>query len=198
LNKIESDLGSEWQKQTIELMKMLYGYKDPVYNEETNSIDYKTVEDNKIKVLRALINENKQSAPAYVDTVKETIEEIEDNPVDQVLLLVKSITSSARNVIKENENVDYLSPQIELHYRIGELVYAIQKKTMNLCKKICGKIPKSAKDCKGKVGLKYECDVRRISDDATFHATMKWNTVLMEDFLKLVDLEEQIALKKVN
>jgi hypothetical protein len=194
LIKTESDLGSEWQKQTIELMKMLYGYKDPVYNEEIGSIDYKIVEDNKIQLMRALIDENKQLAPAFVDTVKQTLEEIEENPVDQVLLLVKRITSSAQSVINENENVDYMSPQIESHYQISELVYAIQKKTMDLCKKICGKIPQSAKDCKGKVGLNYECEVRRISDDATFHATMKWNTVLMEDFSKLVEFEEQVNL----
>lgn len=191
LEKDELELKSNWQTQVIELMKALHGYKNPKFNKQLNSIDYKTIKDNKTKVMRALIDENQQPAPAYVETVNQTLEDLDKNPVDQVLLLAKRITSSARRLIKESEKIDYISPKIASHYRISELVYAIQKKTTGLCKKICGKIPKSAEDCKGKVGLNYECDVRRISDDATFHATMKWDTVLMEDFSKLVEFEKE-------
>jgi len=198
LEKTESELKSDWQTQTIELMKALHGYENPKYNEELSAIDYRTVEDDKVKVLRALIDENKQPAPAYVDTINQTLEDLEENPVDEVLLLAKRITSSARRMVKENENLDYLSPKIASHYRISELVYAVQKKTMDLCKKVCGKVPKSAEDCKGKVGLDYECAVRRVSDDATFHATMKWDTVLMEDFAKLLELEEEIENQEVS
>ena len=62
----------------------------------------------------------------------------------------------------------------------------------------CGSAPKSKDDCKGINEDGYACQIRRMSDDATFHAQMKWNEVLLEDFNKLVELENNQELSEVN
>jgi hypothetical protein len=56
-------------------------------------------------------------------------------------------------------------------------------------------VPREEDDCEGYVDDNYNCSVRRISDDSTFHAEMKWESVLHEDFKKLVELEKQIDPK---
>jgi len=77
-------------------------------------------------------------------------------------------------------------------YSIFELNYAIEKKTWELCKLICGKAPKSESDCKGYQYGEYTCKVRRISDEADFHSGRKWLWLVMNDFSKLVALQREM------
>jgi hypothetical protein len=76
------------------------------------------------------------------------------------------------------------------NFSLVELLSAVQMKTVKLCQIKCGKAPEKREDCKGKKGREYFCDIRRISDDATFHATMKWKEVLQEDFNNLCEHEK--------
>ena len=85
-----------------------------------------------------------------------------------------------------------MTPKTKHDFGFIEVLSAIQKKTFDLCKIKCGKVPETEDDCKGKKGRTYTCDIRRISDDATFHATMKWKTVLLEDFNHLCEIERNM------
>jgi hypothetical protein len=121
------------------------------------------------------------------------METLEEEPeIDECLILGNRITSASRRMMRENDDLDYLTPNVNPHYKISELVYTIQNKTLNLCKQKCGKIPTKESDCTGHQDGEYECQIRRLSDDATFHAEMKWNSVLREDFKNLVQLQKEL------
>ncbi len=185
---MEVELKTGWQINIVELMKMIHGYKDPEYNDELGSVDFLTDEEDQTKLMRAMVDEDGRSGTGYIDTVRRTIEEVQDSEVDDVLIVADRFTSSAKKLIKKNDNVDYLSSKFTRKYRLSDIVYAIQRKTMQLCKQKCGIVPMSEDDCKGVNEDGYICQIRRISDDATFHAEMNWREMLLEDFNKLFEL----------
>lgn len=189
---------SDWQSQTVELMKILHGFKEPVVNEEVGSVDYTTLEDDDTKILRALVEDDGTPSPGYVKKVSKTIDDVKETEVDEALILANRFTPSARRILKRREEIDYLSPKVVCPYSVSELVYAIQEKTMELCRVRCGQVPQSQDDCKGVSDRGYSCPVRRISDDSDFHAEMRWKEVLYEDFSLLMELEESPELLEVN
>ena len=183
---------SEWMKPTIELMKCLGLMGKPSKNEEMGSIDFIVDNNKEKKLIRAMVDKNNHAAPAYVDAIRETIEEIKEKEYDEAIILSKRVTNSAHDLVAQVENLTIITPQMKNNFSLIEVLSAIQKKTLDLCKIKCGKAPESKEDCEGKKGRTYECDIRRISDDATFHATMKWKTVLLEDFNNLCEIEKEI------
>jgi hypothetical protein len=195
---MEIELKTDWQIQTVELMKTIHGYKHPEYNDEVGSVDFMTQEEDQTKLMRALVDEDGRSGTGYMNTVSTTIEDIQDSEVDEALIIGDRFTASARKLMKKNDNVDYLSSKFIRKYRLSDIVYAIQQKTKQLCKQKCGIVPKSKDDCKGVTEEGYVCQIRRISDDSTFHAQMKWIEMLLEDFNKLVELENNQELSGAN
>lgn len=200
MSKIENvtEFKSDWQNQTVELMRILHGFDEPVVNEEVGSIDYTALEEDDTKILRALVEDDGTISPGYVEKVRKTIDDVNETEVDEVLILANRFTPSARRILKEEDDVDYLSPNVVCPYSVSELVYAIQQKTMELCKLRCGQVPKSQDDCDGIRDREYICPVRRISDDADFHAEMKWKEVLYDDFSLLMDLEDNPEMLEAN
>jgi len=186
---MEIELKNDWQMHTVELMKTIYGYEDPEYNDEVGAVDFIAKKKDQMKLMRALVDEDGNSGTGYINKVNKTIEDVQDSEINEALILADRFTSSAKKLMKENNNVDYVSSKFNPPYRISDFVYAIQRKTMKLCKKKCGSVPESKNDCRGISEEGYSCQIRRISDDATFHAQMKWKDVLLEDFNKLVELE---------
>jgi hypothetical protein len=94
--------------------------------------------------------------------------------------------------VAQENNLFVMTPKTKHDFSLIEVLSAIQKKTMVLCKIICKKAPETKEDCKGKKGRSYICDIRRISDDATFHVTMRWKTLLLEDFNHLCEIESNM------
>lgn len=195
---MEIEFKTDWQAYTVELMKTIHGYEDPEYNDEVGSVDFITKEEDQTKLMRALVDEDGRSGTGYMNKVNMTIEDVQDSEIDEALILADRFTSSARRLMKENKNVDYVSSRFTPLYRVSDLVYAIQRKTMQLCKNKCGDVPESEDECEGVGEDGYVCQVRRISDDATFHAQMSWKEVLLEDFNKLVELEYDQELSEAE
>jgi len=190
---METEVINDWQKNTVELMKTLHGYENPVYNPEAKCIELKTTEDNQTKIMQVMINENAEPRPIYVKTLEKTLETIEEKDIDEILLLGERTTKAGREIIKETNEIECLTPNIKPHYKVSELIYSIQSKTLDLCRQKCGKAPQKESDCKGLQNGEYSCQIRRLSDDATFHAEMKWNGVLKEDWKALLELERNLA-----
>jgi DNA-binding XRE family transcriptional regulator len=176
-------------------MRCLGDISEPSKNEEMGSIDYFVDNDDGKKLIRAMVDENNHAAPAYVDTIRTTIQEIEDENYDEAIILSKRITNSAHELVAQAEKLNVITPNTKHNFSLIEVLSAIQSKTRELCKVKCGKAPETRDDCHGKKGRTYECDIRRISDDATFHATMKWKTVLLEDFNNLCEIEKEMEAK---
>ena len=138
-----------------------------------------------------MVDENNSAAPAYVSHIRNTVDELGEE-YDEITILSKSITNAAYEIVTQEDNLNVMTPKTRHDFSLTEVLSAIQKKTMNLCKIKCGKAPETKEDCKGKKGRNYVCDIRRISDDATFHATMKWKKVLLEDFNHLCEIERKM------
>jgi hypothetical protein len=190
---METEVNNDWQKNTVELMKTLHGYENPVYNPEAKYIELETTEDDQTKIMRVMINENAEPRPIYVKTLENTLETIQEKDIDQVLLLGERTTQASREIIKENDEIQCLTPNIKTHYKVSELIYSIQEKTLELCRQKCGKAPKKESDCTGYQNGEYSCQIRRLSDDATFHAEMKWNDILKQDWKAILDLEKELT-----
>jgi DNA-binding XRE family transcriptional regulator len=191
---MEIEYESDWMSPTVELLKCLGEINKPEVNEEMGSIDYVINDGNKKKLIRAMVDENQNSAPAYVDTIRATIIELEEEKYDEALILSKRITDSAHDIVTQQDNLDVITPKMKHIFSLVEVLSAIQKKTRDLCVIKCGKAPETREDCQGKKGRTYTCDIRRISDDATFHATMKWKDVLFEDFYNLCAIEKELEV----
>jgi hypothetical protein len=186
------DYDSDWMEPTIELMKCLGAMGKPSRNKETSSIDYLIDNDEEKTLIRAMVDDNDHTAPVYVDVIRLTIEELEESKYDEVIILSKRITNSAHDLVSSIKNLSIITPDMKNNFSLVEILSAIQKKTSDLCKIKCGKAPQTKEDCKGKKGRNYVCDIRRVSDDATFHATMKWKKVLLEDFNNLCEIEKEM------
>jgi predicted RND superfamily exporter protein len=193
---MQIEYNSEWMSPTVELMKCLGATNEPSRNEEIGSIDYVIDNKNGKKLIRAMVDEHNNAAPAYVDTVRATIEELNEKKYSEAVILSKRITNSAHDIVAEHENLNIITPKMKHSFSMIEILSAIQKKTRDLCVMKCGKAPETREDCQGKKGRTYTCDIRRLSDDATFHATMKWKTVLLEDFINLCEIEKEIKKEK--
>ena len=186
-------------RPTLELMKCLGLIKRPKKNKKFGSIDYLVKNKDSKRLVRAMIDENNNAAPVYVDTIRSTIQEIEEKEYSEAIIISKRITNSAYELVTQVDNLNVITPNTKNNFSLIEVLSAIQSKTRELCKIKCGKAPETKQDCTGKKGRIYDCDIRRISDDATFHATMKWKTVLLEDFNNLCEIEKEMeATPEVN
>jgi DNA-binding XRE family transcriptional regulator len=192
IKKMQIKYNSDWLSSTIELMNCFGEINQTNENEEIGSIDYIIDDKNRKKLIRALVDENRRSAPAYIDSIRATVVELEEEKYDEAVILSKRITKAAHEIVTMQENLDIITPNMEHSFSLLEILSAIQKKTRDLCKIKCGKPPETREDCKGKKERAYECDIHRISDDANFHATMNWKTVLLEDFNNLYEIENQM------
>lgn len=187
---MEVELNSDWLVTQIELLKSLHGYEMKEVNDEIGSVDYvASGADHDKKLLRAIIDPKVNISKANTDTIRTTINFLQDEDYDEAIILAEELTQGAESLIREKKNLKYISTRLKYPYSISELIYAIQKKTMELCKLRCGKVPRTERDCKGYQNNEYTCPVRRISDDADFHAERKWLQLLMNDFSKLVAIQ---------
>ena len=184
--KMEVEFKSDWLVIQIELLKAIHGYEKNGVNDEIGSINYVASGDgDEKKLLRVIIDRKDNISKANTDTIRTTIEFLENEDYDKAVILSEEFTEGAKSLIRKKKNLNYIFPEQHPH-SIPDIVYAIQIKTMELCKLRCGKVPKTERDCKGHQDGEYTCPVRRISDDADFHAERKWLQLLMNDFSKLV------------
>jgi hypothetical protein len=190
---------SEWMSPTIEIMKCIGTINKPIKNKKMGAVDYIIANESGKRLVRVMVNENYYSAPIYIDAIRSTIKELEEEKIDEITIVSNRITNTAHELIAKTKKINVITPDTKNNFSLSEILSAIQKKTRDICKIECGKAPETKEDCKGKVGRNYHCDILRISDDATFHATMKWKTVLLQDFSNLFIKEQEMkTLSEVN
>jgi len=88
----------------------------------------------------------------------ETHEEIEDEEIKKTIILGKSFTAGSKSFMEE-EGMEFV-PKGESAVTLVDpfkLYPRIQMSVNDLCKSICGKVPKSEKECKGYVPEPREC-----------------------------------------
>ncbi|MFB0514577.1 MAG: hypothetical protein ACETVQ_03270, partial [Candidatus Bathyarchaeia archaeon] len=124
-----------------------------------------------------------------VDIVREMSEVLKKQNYDKGILIGKRFTEGAKSEM-EHENIEAVSERIAPHFKVERLYLAIEGCIENLCRARCGRVPVKKSDCKGYVDGNYSCDVRLISDNASFHLEHGWISFLEKDLAKLLAIEK--------
>ena len=146
------------------------------------------------KILIRVITEAKsKSGYVGVDTVREMGEVLKKRNYDKGILIGKRFTKAAGRDM-ERENIEAVSERITPHFKLERLYLVINNYVEKLCRAKCGHVPMKASDCKGYVDGRYVCDVRLVSDNASFHFERGWIDFLERDLARLLAIEK--ALKE--
>jgi hypothetical protein len=186
-------LKSEWLTTQLEILKSLYGFDMNEIDDDMGVIDYSVKDDDHSKLLRVKISPNSKASS---DSIENTAEKLEKEGYNEAIIVAEAFTKTAKKMITESDNLNYISNEGRTPYSTSQLLYAIQQKTWELCEMRCGKIPIEKGDCTGyhedDSGKHYSCPVRRVSDDADFHAERGWKTLLVADFNNLIKLQREV------
>jgi hypothetical protein len=162
----------------VKIMKTLHGFENPVLNEEMGSIDY-TVDEKEKKMLRVLMKSEKQAR--YAQLVKQTIEEKEDNNIDEVFIVTNRLTKGARDIVTSDDSVSYISPNLLNPFSLSELTFVFQEKLKEIEEQIANLM----------VLKETRFQIEVIKKNAKFHATMKWHDLLLEDLSALISIQNK-------
>ncbi len=183
------ELDSKWLNTQVELYKALEGYELTELNEQGGYVDYISEKGDEKKLLRVLITDNFTDAKGYINDVEEIIQDSEKKEIDKATILAKMLSKASRELVKTDGKISFVSEEFKPLYTPFELMLAVGKKVEELCTVRCGKLPSKEEECKSSQKWEMPCQVRRVSDDADFHAEMQWTDLLYDDFSKLVELE---------
>jgi hypothetical protein len=188
---MEVELKSNWQKIEVELLKTLHEYKFKSENKKIGYIDYvaKDIDDNK-KLLRVIVDPKHRATKAFVKTVDDTLDQLEDKKFSKVTLVAKSFSSASMRLVKKAKYLEMISLS-HTPNTTSEVIKANQSQVDSLCELKCGYLPQIQEDCKGFVNGDYSCEIRRISDDSDFHARMGWLHMLKNDFSRLIEFKKE-------
>jgi hypothetical protein len=129
-----------------------------------------------------------------VDTVKEMSEVLKKRKYDKGILIGKRFTQAAKREIKR-EGIEAVSERITPHFKVERLYLVINSCVENLCRAKCGHVPIKESDCEGYVDGHYSCDVRLVSDNASFHFERGWIIFLERDLARLLAMRAHITPK---
>jgi hypothetical protein len=192
--KMKDLIGPHWLETEIELMKTIEGYEKKGSNKKSGIIDY--VSDEGEKLLRVLLNKKPRGSKAITETVKNAIDSMEEGGYEEAFIIAEEFTYGAKKLIRDTERLGYISRDQGSPHSFTDILSAIQSKMIELCESKCGKYPSTEDECKGYRHGKYSCVVRKISDDADFHAERGWISLLYSDFSKLIKIKGENTGKK--
>lgn len=144
--------------------------------------------DDKI-LIRVITETQSKSGYVSVDIVRDMSEVLKERSYDKGILVGNRFTEAAKREMKQ-ENIEAVSERIVPYFKVEQLYLAIEGCIGNLCREKCGQIPVKESDCKGYVDGGYFCDVRLISDNASFHLEQGWIGFLEKDLAKLLAIEK--------
>ncbi len=146
--------------------------------------------DDKI-LMRVITKARSKSGYVPVDTVREMSEVLKKRGYDEGILIGKRFTKAAKREM-EREDIEAVSESIEPRFKSERLYSVINRCIQDLCRAKCGGVPMKKSDCKGHVDRHYSCDVRLISDNASFHFELGWVDFLERDLAKLLAIEKDL------
>jgi hypothetical protein len=188
---------SSWMAIQVELIENIHGYDKKVSNNNIDAVDYIKGKGKKKNLYRVIKLRKRQGSKSITEKVRETIETMDEEGYNEAKIITANLSNSAKKLIINKNNLDFITRNQDIPYSISELYYAIQVMANKLCKSICDKVPKTDKDCMGYRQGKYSCMVRVISDNADFHAERHWLSMLYDDFSKLIDIKRKKRKSKL-
>lgn len=144
------------------------------------------------KILMRVITDGASRAGCItVDNVKEMSEVLKRRNYDEGILIGKRFTKAAKREITR-EDIELVSEEIKPHFKLNRLYSVIDNHVHNLCRAKCSHVPMKESDCKGFVDGHYSCDVRLVSDNASFHFERGWEGFLERDLARLLAIEKSL------
>ena len=144
------------------------------------------------KILMRVITKTKsKSGYVGVDAVRNMNDVLENRDYDKGILVGKLFTEAAISEM-ESGNIEAVSERISPYFTLERIYSAIDGCIGSLCRAKCGQVPTKESDCKGYVDDHYTCDVRLISDNASFHLEHGWTRFLQRDLVKLLAIEKNL------
>ncbi len=142
-------------------------------------------------LIRVITEAKSKSGYVTVDTVRQMTEDLKAREYDDGIIIGKRFTKAAKREM-ERARIETISERIEPHFRSERLYAVINSCIQELCKAKCGKVPAKESDCKGYTDDHYTCDVRLISDNASFHFDLGWTDFLERDLAKLLGIRKSL------
>lgn len=143
------------------------------------------------KILLRLITEPKsKSCLVCIDDVRKMSETMEHEHYDRGVLISKRFSEAAKEEMKR-KNIQMVSEKFA-PYKPQKLYLRIQNYIDGLCKAKCGRVPEKESDCKGYFNGRFSCNIRLISDDASFHFNHGWTKLLQHDFKRLITVHNSM------
>jgi hypothetical protein len=75
---MQLEYNSDWISPSVEFIKCLEDADKPTVNEETVSLDYVLDDEDNKELFRAIIDENINPVPMYIETIRAILEELEE------------------------------------------------------------------------------------------------------------------------
>jgi hypothetical protein len=125
-----------------------------------------------------------------VDAVRKMLETMRDDDYDKGFLVGKRFTEAAELEMTE-KNIQRISDDYMPPVSPERLFFTINEQVNGLCKTKCGKVPLTESDCDGYASGE-SCNIRIVSDNASFHFERGWITLLKNDFKKLSSIHDSI------
>ena len=144
------------------------------------------------KILLRIITEPKsRSEIVGLDTVRKMAEIMHDEKYDKGVIISKRFTESAKREMRQ-KGIRMISEKYMPRFEPQKLYFTIQDCIDCLCKAKCGQVPKKESDCKGHSNDQYSCEIRLISDNASFHFESGWTRLLKNDLMRLLAINNSI------
>jgi hypothetical protein len=145
------------------------------------------------KILIRVITEAKsKSGFVGADAVRNMNDVMEKRDYDKGILVGKRFTKAAISDM-ESGNIEAVSERISPRFTLERIYSVIDGCIRNLCRAKCNQVSTMESDCKGYVDDNYTCDVRLISDNASFHMGHGWIRSLERDLVKLLEIEKTLT-----
>jgi len=145
------------------------------------------------KVLLRVVNEpESKSGVVGVDAVRKMARTMKHEDYDKGVLISKRFSESAKEEMSQ-KGIQMVSEKFMPSFEPQELYLTISDYVDDLCQTKCGYIPKKESDCKGKDSNgHYSCEIRLISDNASFHLERGWTSFLQNDLMRLLAIHNSM------
>jgi hypothetical protein len=182
---------SEILLEKTKMIMAIRGYDTQKKKKWSKGIDFiASKEDTENTILLRVINNFKsRSGSIGLNMIKELTEKTDQDKYDEIIFIGKKFTSAAKKELKQ-EDIEFASENLMPFHNKDRIYLAIQNRIDELCETKCGQIPETESDCKGysQEDSKYQCNIRRISDDAFFHLQKGWRPLLSNDLQQLLSI----------
>jgi hypothetical protein len=176
-------------KLKADLLLTIQGYSQKKRKKRKNGLDI-IARDKKAdeKILLRVVEGLESSRGIDVATAEKMIAKKKKEKCDRGVFVSRKFTPAARQKLAEEQIKTFSEGQMP-GVDVEKLYAATRKLADKLCKAKCGKVPQREADCPGFSDDGYSCEVRRISDNASFHLDRMWIPMLIKDTQRLFVLQ---------